>query len=329
MKHLTEDNENLERYVLKRLSAEERAGAEVHLAECLQCREAVERERTLAEGVRSFAREQLKKRLKENVRQDIRVPWPHILSAAAMVLIVVGLGYYNDWWTPAAPPVSEDVTRFEAEQPEEAPGEAGEIRLEDSPLRADEPATEGAPARETPEQRRRSEERYSRERQDFRIQDQPAAEDPAAAMGMAAASSIDEDRPLWIQGSVVEKPKEMADAVADKRAFARSAEKVEAREMEAPSSQAQLISVSQQPLSKVPPHQSAQPGKPGILASVQMINNVLELTVFSDTLELTGKEIHVEQVTEDSLIITLNGTQVAYKIPGGWGGGKNVLKLQE
>ena len=91
----------------------------------------------------------------------------------------------------------------------------------------------------------------------------------------------------------------------------------------------QLIAVSQQPLNRIPQSQTGKQEPAGVLASVELKNDVLEFTLYSDTLNLAGQEVHVEPLTGDSLIIMIGGTQVAYKIPGGWGKGKSALKLRE
>jgi hypothetical protein len=101
--HWTEDEDLLSLYVLNRLSAEERKKLEVHLVSCLHCREAVRQERELVSGIRQFGREEVKLRLKRKLAQESDsyhrlISWQRVLSAAAVMFVVVGLGIYNRWF---------------------------------------------------------------------------------------------------------------------------------------------------------------------------------------------------------------------------------------
>jgi hypothetical protein len=102
--HWTEDEDLLSLYVLNRLSAEERKKLEVHLVSCLHCREAVRQERELVSGIRQFGREEVKSRLKRQLAQKSYsyhrlISWQRVLSAAAVMFVVVGLGIYNRWFS--------------------------------------------------------------------------------------------------------------------------------------------------------------------------------------------------------------------------------------
>jgi hypothetical protein len=102
--HWTEDEDLLAQYVLGRLSVEERTRLGDHLISCLRCREMVEREQELASGIRQLGRQELRARLRQwlAVTPDasrMLVPWQRVASAAAVVLIIGGVGIYNHWFT--------------------------------------------------------------------------------------------------------------------------------------------------------------------------------------------------------------------------------------
>lgn len=97
--HWTDDPELLEQFALNRTEASARAGLELHLRSCEQCRNAVEAERTLAAGVRMLGRDQLKTRLKHRLEEPAKhIPWPRIMSAAAVIAVIVVVGVYNHWF---------------------------------------------------------------------------------------------------------------------------------------------------------------------------------------------------------------------------------------
>jgi len=98
--HWTEDPSLLEQFVLGRIPESRLQDLRKHLDTCAACRRAVQQEQNFVRSVRAYGRDQLRLRLKEKIgRYPSRVvPWPHVLSAAAIVLFVVGLGIYNRWW---------------------------------------------------------------------------------------------------------------------------------------------------------------------------------------------------------------------------------------
>ncbi len=105
-KHWTDDDELIERFVLNRLNPEERNELEDHLRICEVCKRAVRAEGVLVAGIRRGGREQFKAGLSRKVanlplggrRPEKQTPWVQILSAAAVVLIIISVGIYNRWF---------------------------------------------------------------------------------------------------------------------------------------------------------------------------------------------------------------------------------------
>lgn len=99
--------EQLERYVLGRLSAEERAAFEARLAADPGLREALHRERAIREGVRQLGRADLKRRISDATRTAPlpAVPWGKIAALAAVIMIVAGIALWQRWFFP--PPTEE------------------------------------------------------------------------------------------------------------------------------------------------------------------------------------------------------------------------------
>lgn len=97
--HWANDEEALSQYVLNRVDPAERIDMERHLATCETCRKAVLDERRLAAGAKLLGREQLKSRMGRMVElsEPVRIPWPHVVSAAAVLVIVLGVAIYHQW----------------------------------------------------------------------------------------------------------------------------------------------------------------------------------------------------------------------------------------
>ncbi|MFN0159154.1 MAG: hypothetical protein ACKVRP_13920 [Bacteroidota bacterium] len=116
--HWTDDAGLLADFVLDRMEFSTREKLKVHLRECDNCRKAVEHERTLVAGVKLLGREEMKKRLqgRVSVPHSRRIPWPHVLSAAAVLVIVAGIGVFNRWFV-----AHEDVVVQESQMAEGKP----------------------------------------------------------------------------------------------------------------------------------------------------------------------------------------------------------------
>ncbi len=116
-KHWTDDEEVLEDYVLSRIEDPVRARLDAHLKSCAQCRERVETEAGLAAGIRQFEASRVKSQLQLLTSGRRRsVPLPHILSMAAAIVLIVGIGFYNRWfWKPIPESQPQEVIVQEQE----------------------------------------------------------------------------------------------------------------------------------------------------------------------------------------------------------------------
>jgi hypothetical protein len=114
--HWTENDVLVENFVLERLSETELQELKQHLARCARCRGNVEREQRIVGAAKSLGRALLKQRLGVNLkaRAERQIPWPHILSTAALIAIIIGVGTYYRWYKPAEP---ADLIPMSKEQP--------------------------------------------------------------------------------------------------------------------------------------------------------------------------------------------------------------------
>lgn len=118
--HIADDPGRLEEFVLGRLGDIERVSVEKHSASCERCAQAIRTEQTLAAGVKSLGREVLKENLRRRLARTLApagIPWPRILSAAAVLAILFGVGWLNHWFlaTETEPAmITEKLTETDA-----------------------------------------------------------------------------------------------------------------------------------------------------------------------------------------------------------------------
>ncbi len=114
--HWTDNEDLLEKFVLERLSESVLQEMKQHLVLCPRCRKKVEREQRIVGAAKGLGRALLKQRLRENLKAhaERRIPLPHILSAAALIAIIIGVGTYYRWYQPTPP---SDLIPMPKEQP--------------------------------------------------------------------------------------------------------------------------------------------------------------------------------------------------------------------
>lgn len=113
--HFSENPELLESYVLGRLDAPTMASCAAHERECRTCREAVAREQMLAAGIRRAGRNALKARIASGATPTSRDLWPAILSAAAVVVVMIGVGISERWFVSDKPVAEQPIAQAPAE----------------------------------------------------------------------------------------------------------------------------------------------------------------------------------------------------------------------
>ncbi len=352
-RHWTKDDEMLERFVLNRLNAVERVEAEQHLRTCEICRQAVRTEQELAAGIRRLGRDQLKEKMSLQIERldERKVPWPKIVSVAAMIGILLCVGVYNRWFVSKENVQPTFMTKS-------IPNKADSLSSQDHRLDKNEPAQPGtrlkdegavSSARVQNEQPRAKElQRDATTRLESNGKKTQTLEPaPPSPQGNAAVSEkqkamqagemvngdqMNATQPLensiWIEGTQLssisetehnaitygfEKRKE-----ADKNSLNR-AEKlqggVKLRQRE--------IVLKQQPASLLPPsRQQAQKtsGHEPIQTLLEQTANGLQLTLYLPTgvAEESLQNANIQQIGDDSLVVNLPEQQIGYKLPPGW-----------
>lgn len=302
--HWTDDRDLVESFVSGILSPERRSELEFHLSQCDTCRSIVDREAFLRKGIRYYGRRNLKQRLRERLDRAVipMIPWPHVLSAAAVLIIVVGIGIQTGWQQPGGPLLSDsDVVMSDSVQ--RADGAAPERSV---------PSTEDLqPAVEEPrvadeiagiasgEERRR----------------EIALRDAQTSM-TAAKSHTQQSAVLWVTGTILTDAPPAA-SEREERAFAAGRQRTE---HQAPILSKDLagprMSASQKPVRMLPPAQQRSPlGFQQVLTAVEERNDSLHVTIFTDESDFQFLELRVDAVTDDSVIVSGGKGKVGLRIP--------------
>ncbi|MDH4070010.1 MAG: zf-HC2 domain-containing protein [Ignavibacteria bacterium] len=106
--HWTKDEDRLSEYVLGGITGDRLEEMRHHLNTCSPCRQRVKEEEAIAAGVRRHAITEQKKQLQALIGgSGIAIPWPRVLSIAAILVIVAGIGLYNRWFFGMKPDGNE------------------------------------------------------------------------------------------------------------------------------------------------------------------------------------------------------------------------------
>jgi hypothetical protein len=195
--------ETLEDVILEKLPPVERAMVEQHLATCSSCRAALEEERHLAAGIRSFGRAGLKSRLAESLAAPGRqpAPWGRILSAAAVLVVIAGIGIVYRWLTPGeqSPQIAETITPVQADKASREMAHPEKPEAPEGP----QPRVSPAPA---PARTEQTAVRMESERSKDALTEKKAASD-AGAESPDVAPALSQQPSIWQTGQLAENPR--------------------------------------------------------------------------------------------------------------------------
>lgn len=346
--HIAGDEELLERYVLGTLGEDERLAVEHHIAGCDTCAAAVRRERLIAAGARRLGRDQLRNVLRQSARQPAGRPvvWQRVLSAAAVLGLIVGAGLYYDWLgTGNVPETSEQLRQYSAPEKgakmESPPtGASPHGRDEGSGLvdARREPGrfAEAAPPPAGEKKSDRADTPAPLKAQGDLDAAQPAATGVSAGVlrdkeGKRAEASAPPTG-IWTEGTPLSSVEEAAAAQAADKVSAESrvvrkemdAKSKNANQLKAPANERQnsmaQYRVDQAPASALPrERQMVQQRKAGggVQTLVTQEGSVTTMTLYLDSLvdPIEVKSANVEPVSDDSVIVNLGKQRIGYRLP--------------
>jgi hypothetical protein len=325
-RHIADDPEFLERFVLGRLPEEERREAERHIAGCDTCAAAVRRERLIAAGARRLGRDDLKQYIREHaaVPHEKGLPWGRILSAAAAVGILVGAGLYYDWFSGTndrLPLVTETAKQDQSPAPESAsklestPGTTAtggqhEVSRDEDARRKTERFAAPAPAAANKIELRSEESAATRAEGNIRI-DQPSSVYwtegtplQGAAVGGAAGLSDKEAGQVRMLGKELDtKAKDQLQKKALQNELRQAGAKYQ---------------VNQLPSAALPESQQRAQNNAlkGVPTRVTQVGDTTTITLFLDSLVSPEevREAQVQPVADDSVVVNLGNQKIGYKL---------------
>jgi len=329
--HPALDPEQVEQYVLGRLTPTEQQAFDTHLQLCAQCRRTVDAELLLAAGVRRTGRNALKKRLAASVEERPAVPWPRIVAVAAAIVIIAGLGIIRLWINreQATPPLPME------NPPSVTEHRTGKEEIQDKLSGSGQPSPQepkGTKADRTSipsrEEAKKSKEQFAAPKDEaLNVDDARRAlaknevQAPAPAAGATVVGSA---AGLWTEGTLFEaepspKTAERPIAAEVKRGDLETAH--EKRVLKAVS-QVQGILLHQQPSRALTQHQRSQQtaGRQTILTYAEQVGEQIRLTLYPDTLFAPGdlERAAVSQPADDSLLIRVGHQSIGYRLPQGF-----------
>ncbi len=343
--HWTDNPEMIERFVLHKLNPDVLNELEDHLRVCEVCKQAVRAEQIIVAGIRRSGRQRFKEELQKKLAAEPveKTPWIQILSAAAVVVILLTVGFYNNWFSIQRSKDDDTVAltspRTEAAQPLKG--------------RADTEAKNESPAINPPENGREASAKQnvspsasiSSEETDVSRQSEVAdgvtkqnGGEPAITAESGQAQSVElqqassADAGLWVEGKVLPPEGTLGESLAkDHRDDVQGYEpkgkndirlKSETKQLRDGNVHGNLYSLRQQnSVSLQPQRQRLQKKNSGIvITKIERVGSETQLTMYVDSLvdehELTNATI--ETPTDDSLIVNLPSRRIAYRLPSGW-----------
>lgn len=317
-RHWTDDSDLIERFVLNRLDPDERNELEDHLRVCEVCKQAVRAEQILIAGIRRSGRERLKAELRKKLTAAERkgVPWPHILSAAAVVIILLGIAYHNRWFEMLKSPEREiPVDISKTATPSERANEAPPSAIPQHPPKVSEPSATSAPQTPPPVAGKRTERTSKKQTPPSAIEQRGG---PTALVGVESESREERavsslrHQEIWLQGEL------LGPAYAPQGAPAEDQHDVLKREPHRP-----IVIIEQQYLDALPEarrHGVHAQSAGSIPTLLRMWGDTLLVTMYVEELMDAGvlEKATIERPGDDMLIVSLPGRRIAYRLPEGW-----------
>jgi len=355
--HWTDDPELIERFVLNRLNPDERNELENHLRTCEICKQAVRAEQLLIAGIRRSGREQFKAALKKKVEEipEKKIPWMHVLSAAAVVLIILSVGIYNRWFELQKP--AEQMASPPQPSIVESDQSKDQRVAEDKPVEPRHPPSPPVSERATVQKRREGLAEALRGKELGRESGAESARKDEAAAGAGAAAreepttlqpaqpathdamiASSESEGMWLEGTILpsgdgEGRARIETKQAAPKAYNSAQQTVAKSSARAQSIESTPFLLRQHSVHSLPPaQQPSQQRREGnrVMTRVERLGEKTQLTLYLDSLVDAAalQNATIETPTADSLILTIANQRIAYKLPAGWNEQRNITPVK-
>lgn len=321
--HWTLDPDLLEQYVLGKTPASELSELEAHLKRCSQCQQAVNKERIIVAGIKQFGRQKMKEKVQSRFEDRRSLGWQTIMSAAAVIVIAVGVAFYVFEMKEEAiiqeevssPKSQADLTEGDPREQSVESGRGDQRRMAEVE-RAPVPATQPSP-------------RSKMEMKDESTLPTSAAGAPPKKeqADRVADEAEDASDSFWVEGVLSEESKSDA---AEPRERVEVFQKSVRQERKRPQQFAQsewkqtvvqgkdtlVVTTIFKPTTSLSPAQQAKAkiSVSAVPTLIQKQRNEMKVTVFKDLESSPGDAPQIRLPRGDSLIIQLDGQQIRYKL---------------
>lgn len=346
-KYWTDDPELVKKYVLGKLSDDERKKFDEEIADCERCKASLQRELQLAAGIRRHGRDQLKSRLRMKLRREQSQQifrYQMIGLAAAVVVIAIGVGVYQVWFSEVTAPKkfnNREIVIKQPETPQETSKSGDENKSHDEKdagkmqkKSVSKSATEKRDLAAAQGTAMKKEEKVvSPSRQGFAELAESAggAESKLEVAERAAPVKPKRNIPaqtIWLIGKVVmiedQKPTTLSDAqpqsLTSEQAQKKATQSVEQRSRRMTVKRGSVdeqIVLQQKSFRDLPRSRQTQIARKNLVETlVQQNADGLSLTIYSDV--ISAEEIEsatIETVGSDSLIIETSSQRIYYRLP--------------
>ena len=339
-KYWTDDPDLVEKYVLGKLTDEERKRLDDEIAYYKPGKEKIRREMQFAAGIRRHGRDQLKSRLRLKLRREQSQQifrYQMIGLAAAVVVIAIGVGVYQVWFSEIAAPKKFNnqeivLKQTDSTNNESKPGEesvAGESKdegklqkrsmLKPTSQREAIVSSQGASVKKDVA--------TAPSKQGFAKTEDQVSEIEESSEPVKPKRSIP-TQSIWLIGKVVMIEDQKPTALSDTQHHALMSEQSEEKRDHTSEQRSKRITIKrgetegqimlqQRSFRELPRSRQTQIGKKNVAETlVQQSDEGLSLTIYSDAISAAEiKNATIEIAGSDSIIVETGSQRIYYKLP--------------
>ena len=348
-KYWTDDPERIEKYILNKLSTEEKKRLDAEIADCEPCKAKLRKELDLAVGVRRYGRDSMKARLRKKLRRERATQffnYQYIGLAAAVVIIAIGLGAYQIWFSDLVAPKRFHQQEIVLKQSLDSANTIVESQSADQKRAASKPQTEQKESDRLSDkstsvkQKNEITENNTVDKSAPIISNAESNQLSAGAAGKSEAmvseitSAESSPSAIWLIGQIVvvnELAQERAlstaknqkrdnATISEQRRSKTNSQSLETITLNKKTKENNIV-LQQRSMKDLPIERSQQRTvqQREIETLLERTEDGIQLTLFDDSIkESDMKNAVVERLSDDSIVVSLPNQRIAYRLPSGW-----------
>ncbi len=348
-KYWTDDPELVEKYILNKLSAEEKKRMDAEIADCEPCQVKLQEEIEILAGIRRHGRDIIKAKLRKKLQRERSSQffnYQYIGLAAAVLIIAIGLGAYQIWFSDLVAPKkfhqqeivfkqSEDSSRTQIES------QPAEQQQDELKPRADQKESDRLPDKsKSAQQKSEIAENNAVDKSAPVISNTESNQLSLGAAGKSdgmvseAVSAENSPSAIWLIGQIVVVSESVHDRALstskiqkgnDAKFSEQRRSKTNFQSLETITLNKKVkennIVLQQRSTKDLPVERSQQ--RAGQQREIETLfertDNGIQLTLYDDSIkESDVKDAIVERLSEDSIVVSITNQRISYRLPSGW-----------